>query len=343
MKDKRMSLEILRIISCFCVVVSHTNCFAFDNISIGQPTWWILVLYHILSKIAVPIFFMISGALYLKKEYSYKEMIRKTFFRLIVPLFIFSIIIYFKRTPTFTIDNSIKFIKDFLGNKILGNYWFIYALIGLYLATPFLQKMCKNMNEKDYKYFIIYTVLVIIVFPNLKHYNIISLAPEFTIPLISTYVSYYILGNYFINHKINLSKKEEIALIVCTIFTLILGVIMTYVDQAKLQFKEYYYGNFNTITVFLLTICIIYFILKFFDNKEFGDKSKRLITTFSGATFGVYLSHGILLGHTKFIYIFLERNLNLFLSIVIYQIILTVGLMSIISIIKKIPVIKNIF
>ena len=75
MKNRRISLEILRIISCFFVIVSHTNGYLLDEISKGEGMWFLAIAYHILSKIAVPVFFMISGALYLNKEHSYKEMI----------------------------------------------------------------------------------------------------------------------------------------------------------------------------------------------------------------------------------------------------------------------------
>lgn len=343
-KNKEIYLEILRIIACFFVIVSHTNNFAFESLKNYNFTWFVIIFYYILSRIAVPIFFMISGALYLSKEYSYKEMIKRSFFRLILPLSLFSLLIYFKRNPILSIDNLWIFIKSILEGNILGNYWFLYVLIGLYLGTPFIQKMCKNFNKEDYKVLIIFNIIFINIVSILRHYNILNLSSNFSIPIVSTYLIYYIIGNYIINYEINLSKKQEKLFLVSSIFILLIGVVMTYIEQRYLGNKEFYYGSFNSISIFILSIFVVYFIKKYFKKRDFSNKTIRFIIIISKSTFGVYLIHGLVLGHTKFIYDYLINilGINAFISILIYQICLFLGLSIFVYILRKIPFVNKI-
>ena len=143
-KKKNITIEILRIIACFFVIVCHTYGWGFDK-KIFDLTWFLSVAIYLISKTAVPIFFMISGALYLKKDYSYKEMFRKIIFRILVPLILFSALLYFKENRECSLTNLIKFFNKLLAGKILEHYWFLYTLIGLYLAIPFIRKMILNL------------------------------------------------------------------------------------------------------------------------------------------------------------------------------------------------------
>ncbi|MBQ5649328.1 MAG: acyltransferase family protein, partial [Clostridia bacterium] len=72
-KSRECFLDILRIIACFCVIVNHTNSDVFLNTAPGSITWFVSLAYFFVSKIAVPVFFMISGYLLLGKIDSPKK------------------------------------------------------------------------------------------------------------------------------------------------------------------------------------------------------------------------------------------------------------------------------
>ena len=74
---------------------------------------------------------MISGFLNLRKDYTYKESIKKTITRLFIPLLLFSALIYFKDHMELSLQNFYNFIVDFLQEDIMQHYWFLYSLIGI--------------------------------------------------------------------------------------------------------------------------------------------------------------------------------------------------------------------
>lgn len=76
-KSRETFLDLLRIIACFLVIVNHTNSVIFLGSSPDSLDWYVSLTYFFISKIAVPIFFMISGYLLLKKEDNYKKAFRE--------------------------------------------------------------------------------------------------------------------------------------------------------------------------------------------------------------------------------------------------------------------------
>lgn len=75
MNERRWSLDIIRIMACFFVVVIHV--FAY-SVPIDNPKtveWCLENLVLSIVKSAVPLFFMISGVLFLRKAGIFKEVI----------------------------------------------------------------------------------------------------------------------------------------------------------------------------------------------------------------------------------------------------------------------------
>ena len=96
MKNKRISIEILRIIAICMVIFNHTgeNGFEMFRTAYGTPLWYLVILLDIISKAGVPLFFMISGVLLLDKEETLKELFIKRILRYGVIIILFSFIYY---------------------------------------------------------------------------------------------------------------------------------------------------------------------------------------------------------------------------------------------------------
>lgn len=61
-------LDILRIIAAFFIVVLHTAVTSLDSFGTTSWEWNVSNFYDSISRWAVPVFVMISGALFLNKE-----------------------------------------------------------------------------------------------------------------------------------------------------------------------------------------------------------------------------------------------------------------------------------
>ena len=62
-------LDILRIMSAFMVVMVHVSAQEWGNVPVNSIEWQTLNVYDCLVIPSVPLFFMISGALFLNENY----------------------------------------------------------------------------------------------------------------------------------------------------------------------------------------------------------------------------------------------------------------------------------
>ncbi len=92
-KDKKIHLEILRIIACFFVIFIHTGktgYVLFIEREIGSLEFWIYEFISVFSNFAVPIFFMISGAIMLgREEESLKKLWKNRILKIFIALVVF--------------------------------------------------------------------------------------------------------------------------------------------------------------------------------------------------------------------------------------------------------------
>lgn len=94
MKQKKLYIEILRIIAIAFVIFNHTgkNGFQLYSITDNEIMYVIYLTMAVICKIAVPIFFMVSGALLLNKEESIKDLYKRRVSRIVLVILIASFI-----------------------------------------------------------------------------------------------------------------------------------------------------------------------------------------------------------------------------------------------------------
>ena len=133
--------DILRIVSSFFVVLIHVSAKYYANSNINSNNWKIAYYYNGVSRFGVPVFLMISGALFLSREVSFSKILKKYIGRLLTKLIFWSFIY-----SIYITNLSIKNIQILIINFVLGNYhfWFIMVIIELYLITPFLREIIKK-------------------------------------------------------------------------------------------------------------------------------------------------------------------------------------------------------
>lgn len=110
---------------------------------------------------AVPIFFMISGALLLPKKESLKELFQKRILRMVLVLLVFSGVQY----VLLLLEGRAAFsgkavVQAVLQDGVIPSYWFLYAYIAYLLLLPILRKMAEVMSKHDYLYLFALLLLV---------------------------------------------------------------------------------------------------------------------------------------------------------------------------------------
>ena len=99
---------------------------------------------------AVPVFFMITGALLLDKKISYKDIFSKYIKKIAIVLLVFGTTFAFVKQYALTrvfsnelINNTLLSVLEDTG---FGHLWYLYVLIGLYLLLPVFN-LIKNLKK----------------------------------------------------------------------------------------------------------------------------------------------------------------------------------------------------
>ncbi|MDE5862225.1 MAG: acyltransferase, partial [Ruminococcus sp.] len=141
-KDFSINISVLRIIATLSVVWLHTcstitdnpDLFIMNNMQKNFFNSGYQMMYW-----AVPVFFMISGALLLnpQKDIKVKDCIKKYSSRILLALIIFGIpfamLKLIMETGSFNIRIIPQSIKAVAENNSLGHLWYLYTLLGLYM------------------------------------------------------------------------------------------------------------------------------------------------------------------------------------------------------------------
>lgn len=341
-KSKRkIHLDILRIIACFLVIVNHTNSRIFLSME-PSMTWFLSLLYFFVCKIAVPIFIMISGAVLLGKQESYKEVFKKRILKTVLVIVAFSLVYYIS-----SIDLETFSISDFLykiwKGPITNAYWYLYMYLGLLVMLPLLRKMLQNMEKKDYIYYSIVWIIFIGTLPIINHYlNIKQISSNFSVPIFTSYIAYFIIG-YFIENKLEkkfFNKKIAIILIILSILCIGVSISFTYyekVNEGTLLFMD----NISFITISIPSITMFYickYVMMKFENRING----KIVTKVATCTFGIYLLSDLLIKKFEFVYTYMINYVHKLLAIFILEIIVFAVGFVITMILKRIPLIKKI-
>lgn len=290
--------DILNIIACLCVIYMHCN--GVVHTYSNTRVWKESLLVETIAYWAVPVFFMLSGATLLnyREKYDTKTYFQKRIGKTFLPFFVWSFIILIEKgflEKTIEIK-QIKFtalIDMIVNSKIESVYWFFIPLFMVYLSIPVLSRLKDN-----FKILIYMAGLGVVTYSILPFISAIMNIPfngNLYFPLTSGYIIFSILG--YILSKIDLSKKNRYAIYLGGI----LGVAIRYGMTYKLSIREgqlnkISWGYLNLPSVLLAIVVFTYFRYVNWE-KILGNKDKiiRIIKKISGASFGIYLIHMLII------------------------------------------------
>ena len=267
-----MAIDIIRIFAFVFIVFLHTL-----NREFGVDVW--MGGYAIIS-IGVNLFIMISGYLLLDKTEEAIVFFKKRILN-ILPLFlVFNIIyIYFGKIP----------IMPVLKGKTISasHFWYIYMILGLYLLTPWLQKVLKYA-EKETLFVVFLWFLCNILNPYLRYFNLAEI-PFSNFPL-TGFIGYYILG-YFVKKYDNKVKRTSFILII-VIYALgfLLSFLSTKYVLAVTGKRVSDFFDKNSLGTFIMTLSFFVFWCKFNFSKR-----DRIIKIVADSTYFAFLVHIIVL------------------------------------------------
>jgi len=297
-QERKLYLDVLRVLAVFLICYNHS--FAFElylnQAPDGSLISWINVATAVLTTIHLPLFFMLSGALLLGKQESYRVVFTKRIWRFLVLLVCGSGATYLLLGETpLRFD---VFIKNLLSGDIYMDYWFLYAYLSLLLAKPLLQKIAMHLSGSD----ILFLLVLRIVFfsgkmildgcSSIFGMPAVILSPYFQLPFSSFDILFYPLAGYYLSEKLSLENFGKKGILGC-IAVLILGTVLT----SALVYGEGYFLGFtqNYITLFSYSSAMAVFILVRYGMRccDVPEWLRKSIVSVSSVSIGIYILHPI--------------------------------------------------
>jgi len=306
--------------------------------------WLIVDIYQSMSRVGVPLFVMLSGALLLPpyKTESLSVFFKKRWARIGLP-FLFWGAAYFAWD---FFANREALTSSFLIEGVLTgpyfHFWYLYMLVGLYLLTPILRVIMAHADRNLIKYFLIVWLLGAVLMPIPGLFGAYHLDSNvFTIPL---WVGYYVLGLYLID--VNVKRSTLLAFLT---LGLALTAAGTYLMAATIGgTTTYFFQDYFSPTTILASAALFLLLNKVqapSNPIETQDNKKGwLLRKISQNTLPLYLLHVMIIEALQKGYFGFTLSSNTLNSIIEVPLITVVTLFICLAIIiplKKIPVVKR--
>lgn len=299
-------LDALRIIAAFLVIVNHTNSDVFLSLTPGGAQWWASVLWYYLSRTAVPLFVMISGACLLGRTDSYKKTIWRIARVLIAALiFAYGVFVYdawvnYGLWPR--IVDFGTFLSKFWRMEILDDYWYVFMYVGLLIMLPFLQRMAGAMRGRDMLCLAGLAFAFDGLWPLITHYApALEPPPYFDAPLFSSFIGCFFMGRWIREHA-SASRKTAVVCLAVLAATLVLSALLTYGEAARVgEGKRYLFmdARDNPMILTLIGAACAMTAAKALGGRHESSRREATLRELGGCAFAIYLMQGFIILQTE--------------------------------------------
>lgn len=302
-KQRIIYLDLLRIIAIISVIILHISAQNWSTVGIETFEWKVFNVLDSFVRWGVPIFIMISGALFLDndKYIETKKIYSKNIFRIITAFVFWSLIYAIDMKLIGANFNTV--VVSFIQGKY--HMWFLFMLIMLYIMVPIFRKITES--KKCTEYFLIIGIIFGILIPRLFYFleytdipKIKLLLKPFNYVFLSMksnfgfgYSIYFVLGFYLAKYDIN-KILRRLSYFLC-LFCACAIALLTVWHSNKLGIASEGFYNVLSVNVMFMSIGIFLFVKNVIVRINWKEKSLKCIRRFSQYSFGMYLVHALIL------------------------------------------------
>lgn len=303
-KDRRIEYDIMRILACFGVIMIHAA--VFNQECLYHYSSWeyqSIRLWGTLFRWAVPAFVMLSGMMILPSanQSSIPRLLSHRVFRMVIVYIVWSGIYSAYNVFVLDIIYAPTKLKTFLDGCFSGetHMWYLLVQAGLYLISPILCTLVNALNKKWTCYWLIglfffSSIVPFIIKLDIRFLSTIvaSMNGYADLQFLGGWTLYFVLGYYIQKH--HFSRKEKWILyssaFIAALFTLERTLLYCLKTGQAYGILSYEYPN-----IYLFSLGILVFFKEEVSRVKFSDTINTIIQRVSSLTFGIYLSHILLL------------------------------------------------
>lgn len=319
-------IDLLRVLACFLVIVSH-SCDPFvGKFDSNYPEFLTGSLIGSVVRCCVPIFVMMSGVLLLPVKMDMPSFYAKRTKRLLIPFLFWSLVLpvlYYlyvnfsgieiispnilpeDYTLARTFEKMYTFIFNF--NYDTTVLWYVYMLVGLYLFMPIISAWLVQAEKRDIRWFLRIWIVSMFLpyvqmaapylgytgnYGNMGIWGVCDWNPYGMVYYFSGFLGYLVLAYYLVHYPLNWSWRKTLGIAI-PLFLIGYGITA----GGFILTQHYYPGSFANLEIIWYFAGINVFMMTFgifIIMQKLKIRSNPFLTKVAGLTFGIYLSHFLL-------------------------------------------------
>lgn len=355
-RGHKVHVDLLRLFAIFFVVYAHNRTAGgLDGDFWGRD--FVNGFIHQIRQMAVPVFFMISGALLLPKDEELSKLFKRRILRFFAALLVFWGVYVLANALVcheYTVKEVARIFKyaysPSTSNSLVfksGAMWFLYCYIAMLVLLPFMRAFVRGSSDKLFLYMIGLQVVVCAILPTCHMVVFGSwIQPEVAqyLPFFGTlhhpfgggYCMFYMLVGYYVENRMQPTIRQFRALCLVSIAMLFAGAFFSVgIDGWRGAAVSTPYVSFIAIPL----VSLYYGTKRAFEKVEIGARTRSILSCLGGAVFATMVLESLLSGLIARYLVPDVEGLSYFESLAVVGAIVVTGL-CIGCICKRIPLLK---
>lgn len=288
MQSWNVAFDRIRVVAAFAIVWLHVS----SGVVVHKPDaqrleWWVGNLADALSRWALPVFVMLSGALLLtaRAHKAPGRFYRRRLARILVPLLFWTAFyLGWTRYTNGTLDPAAATQSVLAGSPYI-HLWYLYMLLGLYAVTPLLSFLVERSPHRLLLLIVVLAFVIVVVRPNVG-----GVFGNTFLGLWIPFVPYFLAGRYQIGEARfqYLRLLGVMAALVCGVGVAIEAGVA--VSQARAGGIDAAYSHFNPLVI-VMTLGMFAVLGPGASAVAQDDWHARVVRQLAPLTLGVYVVH----------------------------------------------------
>lgn len=289
--------DLVRAVAIALVVVLHTaGAVANPGLAGGAVAFWAGNIYDSVARAGVPLFVLLTGWLLLAPERASEPLgrfLRRRLDRVVLPIVTWSILawVWLAVRDHHPIGWG-RFWRELLAGPVFYHLWYVYVLLGLYLAIPLLRPLAAQAGPALRWYALGLWFVGTAVIPLWTWWG--GLAIGVPVLVMSTYVGYLLAGTWLAGISISTRTAWELGLL------FVLAATWTIVATARLTGDDHLnvvlYG-YDRPNVLVMSVAAFVLLTRHppaaWAARHAGILA--LVRALAASSYGIYLLHPVLL------------------------------------------------
>jgi len=276
-----LGFDLIRSVAIFLVICLHVSGVGFANYF--SSSWAAVNAYESFSRVCVPLFFILSGALLLDKRESLQQLGRRISKIVIASAAWSAIFIAWERRH----GSNISFFR-MIEAPVAFHLWYCYTIIGAYLFLPVMRAVAQYLNIYSHLFIIGCWVLSVSGVDLLNQFAHITVGLD--LKYYQSYFGFFLIGNLLI--KTRKFQSRWVTLFAVGWILMVLGTYFSTQMLSKLQGQAvgFFYSYYSPFNIFG-SIFAFLFLREVGRTISVVRMAQQILKHLSRASFGIYLFH----------------------------------------------------